>query len=358
MISYLLQGIWTAKNCVLLGIILYIIGQGVLLFTKKRSFKDFRAISKLTLFSEMLLTIYVCTILNITGIIGREFSCDFSISALKNFMSIPFVGASMKMVTLNFLLFVPYGLLIEFVFKKWKVSWGKALLIGFCSSLFIELLQAFTGRLPESDDLIINTAGFFVGFLVAQAIEKKGIIQFVSILLTSTIVLFLLSFVANGDAMQEEQDAYYNGIGNGDEEIAAISRMNIYRNGAKYDVSNSSDADYFTWYRWMGNNIDNQSSFYKIESQFTSIETIMKNNKTYIEVEYAEPQLFRFYNNMSWEMENVEYLVFCVEDGTLWYGSSQGEIKNCAYYEDANSQYQADENLLDDINSWLAEHGV
>ena len=33
---------------------------------------------------------------------------------------------------------------------------------------FIEIFQAFTGRLPEVDDLIANTAGFLVGYLTAQ----------------------------------------------------------------------------------------------------------------------------------------------------------------------------------------------
>ena len=33
---------------------------------------------------------------------------------------------------------------------------------------FVEIFQAFTGRLPEVDDLIANTAGFLVGYLTAQ----------------------------------------------------------------------------------------------------------------------------------------------------------------------------------------------
>ena len=33
---------------------------------------------------------------------------------------------------------------------------------------FIEIFQAFTGRLPEVDDLIANIAVFLVGYLTAQ----------------------------------------------------------------------------------------------------------------------------------------------------------------------------------------------
>ena len=38
---------------------------------------------------------------------------------------------------------------------------------------FIEIFQAFTGRLPEVDDLIANTAGFLVGYLTAQDFQNS-----------------------------------------------------------------------------------------------------------------------------------------------------------------------------------------
>ena len=38
---------------------------------------------------------------------------------------------------------------------------------------FIEIFQAFTGRLPEVDDLIANIAGFLVGYLTAHSLIKK-----------------------------------------------------------------------------------------------------------------------------------------------------------------------------------------
>ena len=44
---------------------------------------------------------------------------------------------------------------------------------------FIEIFQAFTGRLPEVDDLIANIAGFLVGYLTAQGFlelfDKKSV---------------------------------------------------------------------------------------------------------------------------------------------------------------------------------------
>ena len=115
------------------------------------------------------------------------------------------------MVILNYLLFAPYGFLIFILYgHKKKLSWKKAILIGFFTSLFIEIFQAFTGRLPEVDDLIANTAGFLVGYLTAQGFlelfDKKtykyGIIRILSTVILFCISIFALSFWANGDALQ------------------------------------------------------------------------------------------------------------------------------------------------------------
>ena len=362
MISYLSEGIWIAKNCILLGIIVYIVCLGILLLVKKRDIQDFKSISKIALLGELLLVIYVCTILRITGIIGQDHSYGLSISALKNLLTVPFTGASIKMIALNCFLFVPYGFLVYFVFKKCNLSWVKAVLIGFFSSFFIEIFQSFIGRLPENDDLIINTVGFLVGFLIAQGISqignketrKKGFIQVIVVAFVTVIALFLLSFVANGDAIQEAENAYYSGIGNNEEEIAAVSMLNIYSNGMEFDALNSDTSDYSTWYAWMGIDISNGAAHYKLESQSVDLNTIIEADKTYIEVEFANPQVFRFANNPSWEMENVGYLVFCVEDGTMWYGSNRDSLENCAFYDNADGQYQIDNDLVDDINNWLS----
>lgn len=48
----------------------------------------------------------------------------------------------------------------EQLYYRWNLG-GKAM-------YFIEIFQAFTGRLPEIDDLIANTAGFLIGYLTAQ----------------------------------------------------------------------------------------------------------------------------------------------------------------------------------------------
>ena len=66
-----------------------------------------------------LLLLYIIVILKITGILGMSFKIAWFLDAIKYCeISVPFVGSSILMVTLNLLLFVPLGFLITAVFKK------------------------------------------------------------------------------------------------------------------------------------------------------------------------------------------------------------------------------------------------
>lgn len=59
---------------------------------------------------------------------------------------------------------------------------------------FIEIFQAFTGRLPEVDDLIANIAGFLVGYLTAQGFlelfDKKAYKYGIIRILSTVILLY------------------------------------------------------------------------------------------------------------------------------------------------------------------------
>lgn len=71
---------------------------------------------------------------------------------------------------LNIALFVPLGVAMPFVYKK--ASLPKALFIGFLLSFFIEFIQIFIGRQAETDDLICNTIGAVIGYLIYLLIKK------------------------------------------------------------------------------------------------------------------------------------------------------------------------------------------
>ena len=86
---------------------------------------------------------------------------------------------------------------------------------------FIEIFQAFTGRLPEVDDLIANIAGFLVGYLTAQGFlelfDKKAY-KYGIIRILRTVILFCISIIkikkwASGEALQAEEEAYVKMMG-------------------------------------------------------------------------------------------------------------------------------------------------
>lgn len=87
---------------------------------------------------------------------------------------LPFVGIldDLKNSLLNILLFVPLGMILPLVWEKHRNK-KRTLLFGFVTSLFIELLQIFTFRATDINDLITNTLGTFVGFILADVLIRK-----------------------------------------------------------------------------------------------------------------------------------------------------------------------------------------
>ncbi|KPH12609.1 VanZ family protein [Chryseobacterium sp. ERMR1:04] len=77
-----------------------------------------------------------------------------------------------KIVLGNVVMFIPFGFL-GWVFPKLRDL--KSLLFSFMSAIVIvEALQYFTRMgIFETDDVILNTFGVYLGFLICQFIEKN-----------------------------------------------------------------------------------------------------------------------------------------------------------------------------------------
>ena len=72
----------------------------------------------------------------------------------------------------NILLFVPIGLLLP-ILSQWYKKWHKMLIVGFCLSLVIEGIQGITRRgYFDIDDLILNTIGTMVGWMLWKTITS------------------------------------------------------------------------------------------------------------------------------------------------------------------------------------------
>lgn len=91
-----------------------------------------------------------------------------------NFNLIPFQGMiqDLKNGVLNVLLFVPLGFFLPCLWQKFR-SCKAAVWEGFCLSLVIEVLQIFTFRATDVNDLIHNTLGTILGWALAIGLAKK-----------------------------------------------------------------------------------------------------------------------------------------------------------------------------------------
>jgi len=66
---------------------------------------------------------------------------------------------------LNILMTIPLGLLLPFIWPSMR-KWWKVLLAGFMFSFGIEFTQLFTNRVTSTSDLITNTTGAMIGYLI------------------------------------------------------------------------------------------------------------------------------------------------------------------------------------------------
>lgn len=92
-----------------------------------------------------------------------------------NLNLLPFVGMieDWKNSILNILLFVPLGVMLPVLWRKFR-KLRNTVLLGFGMSLAIELLQILTFRATDVNDLITNTLGTYSGFLCARLLLQKS----------------------------------------------------------------------------------------------------------------------------------------------------------------------------------------
>jgi len=71
----------------------------------------------------------------------------------------------------NILLFIPLGFMLPCIWKKYKVLW-KTALSGITFSLIIELSQLFNRRVTDIDDLLMNTLGALIGWVIFRLLKE------------------------------------------------------------------------------------------------------------------------------------------------------------------------------------------
>lgn len=78
---------------------------------------------------------------------------------------IPFSSEGVMTYILNMIMFMPFGFLLPLIWECFRKFW-KVLLTGFGFSLLIEITQLFSQRFSDIDDLLMNTLGACIGYLL------------------------------------------------------------------------------------------------------------------------------------------------------------------------------------------------
>jgi len=128
-------------------------------------------VSKLFIVGMYIFTYYLWAMLNI---IGPGNLLDIGSQRNINISLIPFKWQIENMFGLitNTILFIPLGVLLPSLWKRFE-SFSKTVLMGFGLSLTVELLQLLNIRATDIDDLIMNTLGTIIGYIIYSLLFKK-----------------------------------------------------------------------------------------------------------------------------------------------------------------------------------------
>lgn len=131
------------------------------------------------------------------------FVVDFGMNLIPFAWLVHFSTGYMMNMILNVVLFLPFGLLLPMLGERWK-SLKTVTLTGFLFSFFIEIMQFFSFRTTDVDDLIMNTFGAAAGFGIWKLLSKKTLVQKLQldcgrletavIFVAAVIVKFFVSF--------------------------------------------------------------------------------------------------------------------------------------------------------------------
>ena len=118
-----------------------------------------------------LFTLYLCKMFDVVGIPAAQYiRWDPAVNLIpfgdeKNFRFFLQLG-------LNAVMFLPFGFMLPLLWSKCR-RWYRTTLVGFFTSLTIETVQMFCSRATDVDDLMMNTLGACLGYVLSWALFRK-----------------------------------------------------------------------------------------------------------------------------------------------------------------------------------------
>lgn len=116
----------------------------------------------------VLLVLYLSAMFNVVGLPGIPYlgwDPTLNLVPFSDYQDRRFLWLS----GMNVLMTVPLGFFLPLVWRRYQ-SFSGTLFAGFFTSLAIELLQLFSSRSTDVDDLIFNTLGACLGWCLAKVL--------------------------------------------------------------------------------------------------------------------------------------------------------------------------------------------
>ena len=146
----------------------------------------------------VLLTLYLNAMYIVIGVPGVQYirwDPTLNLIPFQDFSRSNLLG-----MVLNAVMFAPLGFLLPAYVERYR-HWGRTLAAGFLTSLTVELIQLCTFRATDVDDLIMNTLGTLVGFLLAKLIFRhrtavyRGRKDWLELIVVNALVLLTTVFI-------------------------------------------------------------------------------------------------------------------------------------------------------------------
>jgi glycopeptide antibiotics resistance protein len=120
----------------------------------------------------VLLTLYLFAAFHLTGAGTLSDALRYGIAPPNQINLIPFSREIDQTAYFqNVLLFLPLGFLLPYIHPRWD-SFSGTTFAGFSFSLLIELSQLLNNRRTDVDDLILNTLGTLLGYLIYRTVSR------------------------------------------------------------------------------------------------------------------------------------------------------------------------------------------
>lgn len=129
---------------------------------------------ELRLLPGFLVCLYLSAVLSLTGVPSLAYWRYLSFTPNLNLVPLVGMRADFKNAVLNVALFIPLGFLLPLLWRSFRKI-GAAVLFGCAMSTAIELLQMFSGRATDINDLITNGLGTVIGYCIWQLTGKRRI---------------------------------------------------------------------------------------------------------------------------------------------------------------------------------------